>query len=61
MERADLRKKSLSWFRTLSNETKIALKEKHYKDVDIKYSDQWGYQFSFLQIEQMYLKEKQLS
>lgn len=52
-----LREQSLEWFFGKSEVEKIDLKEKHFKDMPIQYSNQWGFHFTFGQIEEMYKSE----
>lgn len=51
------REKSLEWFFAKNEVEKIDLKEKHFKDMPIPYSSQWGHHFTFGQIEEMYKNE----
>ena len=53
----NLREKSLEWFFTKDENDKINLKEKYFSDVYIEKSSQWGFHFTFEQIEKMYLEE----
>ena len=52
-----VREKALEWFFAKNDIEKADLKEKHLKDIHIQYSMQWGYHFTFGQIEEMYKKE----
>jgi len=51
------REKSLDWFFTKSSEEKIDLKNKYFSSTPISYDSQWGFHFTFGQIEEMYLKD----
>lgn len=53
----ELRSKSLDWFFTKSSIQKTELKEKYFPDEYIPNCDQWGYHFTFGQIEKMYSQE----
>ncbi len=54
-----LREKSLEWFFTKSEIEKIDLKDKYFKNMPIQHSSQFGFHFTFGQIEEMYVKEHQ--
>lgn len=52
-----LREKSLNWFFSKTDTEKHDLKDKYFSGVPIQYSSQWGFHFTFGQIEQMYQSE----
>lgn len=54
---ASLREQSLEWFFAKSENEKSELKEKHFASEYIQRDNQWGYHFTFGQIEEMYKKE----
>ncbi len=54
----DLRSKSLEWFFALNETEKLDLKERHLPNTPIVYDEQWGFNFTFGQIEEMYKKIK---
>lgn len=58
-QQINLREQSLEWFFSKNEIEKNELKEKHLKDLPIQHSSQWGYHFTFGQIEEMYNKENQ--
>ena len=51
------REKALDWFFAKTSDEKITLKEKYFADTPIQYSGQWGFHFTFGQIEEMYAKD----
>ena len=53
-----LREQSLEWFFAKNESERFDLKEKHFPTVYIQHSKQWGFHFTFGQIEQMYLAEE---
>ena len=53
-----LREKSLEWFFAKSEMEKHNLKDKHFSNKPIQYSSQWGFHFTFGQIEEMYVNEQ---
>jgi len=52
-----LREKSLDWFFGLSEADKGLMKDKHFSSEYIAFDFQWGYHFTFGQIETMYKSE----
>lgn len=56
-EQKKLRDQALEWFFAKNEIEKADLKEKYFKDTPIQHSSQWGYHFTFGQIEQMYLQQ----
>lgn len=52
-----IRERALEWFFAKNETEKMDLKAKHYSDAYIAYSEQWGFHFTFGQIEEMYEKE----
>jgi len=57
MDKKELREKSVDWFFQKTEDEKIDLKNKYFETTPIDFSDQWGFHFTFGQIEEMYLKE----
>lgn len=53
-----LREQSLEWFFSKSEIEKHDLKDKHFANVPIQHSSQWGFHFTFGQIEEMFIKER---
>lgn len=53
-----LREQSLEWFFAKSEKEKYDLKDKHFANTPIEYSSQWGFHFTFGQIEEMYVSER---
>jgi hypothetical protein len=53
----NIREKSLEWFFALNNVDKRNLKQKHFPNQFIQYSNHWGYFYTFGQIEHMYKNE----
>lgn len=53
-----LREQSLEWFFAKSEIEKHDLKDKHFPNTPIQHSRQWGFHFTFGQIEEMYVKER---
>lgn len=53
-----LREQSLEWFFAKSEIEKHDLKDKHFPSTPIQRSIQWGFHFTFGQIEEMYVKER---
>ena len=53
----EARKKSMEWFLGKTEIEKIDLKNKYFADKVINHSQQWGFHFTFGQIEEMYRKE----
>lgn len=53
----DLREKSLEWFLSKTENEKIDLKNKYFSKIPIGFDGQWGFNFTFGQIENMYLME----
>lgn len=56
-DKKKLREKSIDWFFQKNRCEKIDLKHRHFSDTPIEYSEQWGFHFTFGQIDEMYLKE----
>lgn len=56
-QQQSIRGKALDWFFPLDEVQKDNLKEKYFTNEYIEYSSQWGYHFTFGQIETMYLAE----
>ncbi len=54
----NLRKDALEWFFAKNEIEKENLKEKHFSSEYIQHDSQWGFQFTFGQIEEMYVKDK---
>jgi hypothetical protein len=52
-----IRQKSLDWFYSKSEKEKELLKDKYFANEHIQHSTQWGYHFTFGNIEKMYLEE----
>ena len=52
-----LRADSMEWFFSKNEIEKHDLKDKHFSNVPIQHSSQWGFHFTFGQIEEMYKKE----
>ena len=52
-----IREMAIEWFFAQSKVEKENLKEKHYPNTPIQFSSQWGYHFTFGQIEEMYKAE----
>jgi hypothetical protein len=48
---------SMEWFFAKNEIEKHDLKDKHFNTVPIQHSSQWGFHFTFGQIEEMYKKE----
>jgi len=61
MTQETLREKSLDWFFQKSKSEKIDLKHKYYPESPIDFSEQWGFHFTFGQIEDMYKLEVESS
>lgn len=55
---SSLREKSLEWFFAKSEIEKHDLKDKHFPNTPIQHSSQWGFHFTFGQIEEMYVNEQ---
>lgn len=53
-----LRADALEWFFAKSEIEKEELKDKHFASECIAYDSQWGYHFTFGQIEEMYVNER---
>lgn len=53
-----LREKSLEWFFKKTEIEKNDLKDKYFQNTPIQHSSQWGYNFTFGQIEEMYIKQQ---
>ena len=53
-----LREQSLEWFFSKSEIDKHDLKDKHFPNTPIQHCSQWGFHFTFGQIEEMYVKER---
>jgi len=53
-----LREQSLEWFFAKSEIDKRNLKNKYFPSTPIPHSSQWGFHFTFGQIQEMYTKEK---
>ena len=49
-----IREESIDWFFQKSSDEKIDLKNKYFPNTPIQYSEQWGFHFTFGQIEEMY-------
>lgn len=56
-----LRGDAMDWFFQKTSGEKIELKHKYFDDTPIQYSTQWGFHFTFGQIEEMYVKENRLT
>lgn len=56
-EKKKIREKSIDWFFQKNRDEKIDLKYRYFPDTPIEYSEQWGFHFTFGQIDEMYLKE----
>ena len=56
--KSNLREDALEWFFAKSEIEKSDLKDKHFNTMPIQHSSQWGYHFTFGQIEEMYVKEQ---
>jgi len=54
-----LREQSLEWFFSKSDIEKEELKDKHFSSEYISHDSNWGFHFTFGQIEEMYTKEQQ--
>lgn len=52
-----IREQALEWFFAKSTNEKEELKERHFPDTPIQFSSQWGFHFTFGQIEEMYKSE----
>lgn len=52
-----LMEKAIDWFFQKTEDEKIDLKNKYYPNTPIPHSSQWGFHFTFGQIENMYLEE----
>lgn len=57
MNKEEAREKSMEWFLNKTEAEKIDLKNKYFADKVINYNQQWGFHFTFGQIEEMYRKE----
>ena len=59
MEKSEgkLRADSLEWFFAKNEIEKEKLKDKHFAGEYIVHDSQWGFHFTFGQIEQMYINE----
>lgn len=53
-----LRADALEWFFAKSEIEKKELKDKHFASEYIAHDSQWGYNFTFGQIEKMYVSER---
>lgn len=51
-----MREEALDWFFSKTEDEKIDLKHKYFETTPIDYSNQWGFHFTFGQIEEMYIK-----
>ncbi len=56
--KSSLREDALEWFFAKSEIEKMDLKNKHFNTTTIQHSSQWGYHFTFGQIEEMFVKEQ---
>lgn len=56
-ESTTLREQSLEWFFGKNEIERCDLKQKHFSGTPIPFSNQWGYEFTFGQIEEMFNKE----
>lgn len=52
--------KAMKWFLQKTEDEKIILKNKYFSKTPIQFSKQWGFHFTFGQIEEMYKKENEL-
>lgn len=52
-----IREKSIDWYYQLTRPQQIDLKNKYFSDKLINFSEQWGFHFTFGQIDEMYLGE----
>lgn len=52
-----IREDALDWFFLKKSNEKIDLKNKYFPHTPIAFSSQWGFHFTFGQIEEMYKKE----
>jgi hypothetical protein len=59
-EITSLREQSIDWFFQKTEDEKIDLKHKYFADKAIDYSKQWGFHFTFGQIEEMYRLDNKL-
>lgn len=57
MKLESIREKSLEWFFAKTEDEKKKLKDKYFPNSFISYSNHWGYEFTFGQIEDMFKKE----
>ena len=57
--KSSLREDALEWFFAKSEIEKSDLKDKYFNKMPIQHSSQWGYHFTFGQIEEMYVKEQE--
>lgn len=57
-EEKSTRELAFEWFLQKTSDEKIDLKNKYFAEKAIVFSDQWGFHFTFGQIDEMYLKEK---
>jgi len=53
----NIREQSMEWFLSKTEKEKADLKHKHYSGSPIAYCSQWGFHFTFGEIEKMYKKE----
>lgn len=56
--KSSLREDALEWFFAKSENEKEELKDKYFASEYIAHDSQWGYHFTFGQIEEMYVKDK---
>ena len=59
--KATIRDKALDWFFCLSFIVKNDLKDKYFPNEHIQYDGQWGYHFTFGQLEEMYKLEHKIN
>jgi len=61
MKEETTREKSLDWYYQKSRDEQIDLKNKYFAGEPIDFSDQWGFHFTFGQIEDMFKRETNLT